>query len=114
LNLLRSASVFAVPSFQENFGLAALEALACGVPVVAARGVNLSPAIEHAGAGWITRHPDELASTLVEVTRDEVGRRRRATSARKLAATYTWGSVATQLEMWYSALTPSLAALRGR
>ena len=106
---MRSASVFAVPSFQENFGLGALEAMACGVPVMVARGVNLAPAIAQADAGWITGTDDEdIAITLREVMRDEVGRRRRATNARKLAANYTWDSAAAQLEAWYSTLTPRL------
>jgi glycosyltransferase involved in cell wall biosynthesis len=109
LDLMRSASVFAVPSFQENFGLGALEAMACGVPVMAARGVNLAPAIAQADAGWIMGTDDEdVAATLREVMRDEVGRRRRAANARKLAANYTWDSAAAQLEAWYSALTPRL------
>jgi glycosyltransferase involved in cell wall biosynthesis len=107
LDLLRSAAVFAVPSFQENFGLGALEAMACGVPVMAARGVNLAPAIAQAHAGWITgTDDDDVAATLVAIMRDEVGRRRRAANAKKLAANYTWDSAAAQLEAWYSALTP--------
>jgi glycosyltransferase involved in cell wall biosynthesis len=109
LTLLHSASVFALPSFQENFGLGALEAMACGVPVMVSRGVNLAPAIAQADAGWITGTDDEdIAGTLREAMRDEVGRRRRAANARKLAANYTWDSAAAQLEAWYSVLTPHL------
>ena len=109
LDLLRSAAVFAVPSFHQNFGLGALEAMACGVPVMVARGVNLAPAIAQAHAGWITGTDDEdVAATLTEVMRDEVGRRRRAANAKKLAANYTWDSAAAQLEAWYSVLTPHL------
>jgi len=109
LKLLRSASVFAVPSFRENFGLGALEAMACGVPVLVSRGVNLAPAIAQADAGWITGTDDEeIAATLTEAMRDEVGRRRRAANARKLASNYTWDSAAALLEVWYMALTPRL------
>jgi glycosyltransferase involved in cell wall biosynthesis len=109
LDLLRSAAVFAVPSFQENFGLGALEAMACGVPVMVTRGVNLAPAIAQADAGWITGTDDtEVAATLMEIMRDEVGRRRRAANAKKLAGNYTWDSAAAQLDAWYSVLAPRL------
>jgi len=114
LDLLRHASVFAMPSHQENFGLGALEAMACGVPVIVARGVNLAPAIEHANAGWVTGTTvDELAKALADVMRDEVGRRRRAASARRLAERYTWSAAAAELDAWYTALAPAQAVRRG-
>lgn len=110
IELLRSAAIFAVPSFQENFGLAALEAMACGVPVLAAEGVNLAPSIAQAGAGWITQASEgALRASLAEAMRDEIGRRRRGINARKLASSYTWSSAAAQLELWYSALVPAAA-----
>lgn len=115
LELLLRASAFAIPSHQENFGLSALEAMACGVPVIAAAGVNLAPAIAQAEAGWITGTAlEELAASLREVMRDEVGRRRRGANARKLAGNYTWGSAAAQLETWYAELAPRVAAKRRR
>jgi glycosyltransferase involved in cell wall biosynthesis len=48
---LRAAEVFALPSHQENFGLAVVEALACGVPVLISREVNIWREIvrDHAG-----------------------------------------------------------------
>lgn len=113
-DLLRHASAFAVPSHQENFGLSALEAMSCGVPVLAARGVNLAAAIEEAGAGWLCGTSDaEIATALKEIMHDEVGRHRKATRARVLAARYTWAEAAAQLETWYALLLPALAA-RGR
>lgn len=47
---LRRADVFALPTSQENFGLALVEAMACGVPVVTTRGVDIWPELEGAGA----------------------------------------------------------------
>jgi len=115
LELLRRAAVFATPSFQENFGLAALEAMACGVPVLAAANVNLAPAIRQAGAGWVTGTSEaELTAALKQIMRDEVGLRRRATNARKLAGNYTWSSAAAQLEQWYENLAPTVAARQER
>lgn len=49
---LRASEVFVLPSHQENFGLAVVEALACGVPVLISREVNIWPEIVGAGAGF--------------------------------------------------------------
>jgi glycosyltransferase involved in cell wall biosynthesis len=49
---LQAASVFALPSHQENFGLAVAEALAFGLPVLISDKVNIWREIEHDGAGW--------------------------------------------------------------
>ena len=49
---LRAAEAFVLPSHQENFGIAVVEALAAGTPVLISREVNIWPEIERAGAGW--------------------------------------------------------------
>jgi glycosyltransferase involved in cell wall biosynthesis len=48
---LAAADVFALPSFMENFGIAAVEALLAGVPCVLGRGVAIAATVEQAGAG---------------------------------------------------------------
>jgi L-malate glycosyltransferase len=51
--LLSVADLFLLPSLQESFGLAALEAMACEVPVVASRVGGLSEVIEHGRTGFL-------------------------------------------------------------
>jgi L-malate glycosyltransferase len=51
--LLSIADLFLLPSLQESFGLAALEAMACGVPVVASRVGGLTEVIEHGRTGFL-------------------------------------------------------------
>jgi glycosyltransferase involved in cell wall biosynthesis len=56
-----AADAFVLPSHQENFGIAVVEALACGVPVLISNKVNIWREIEHAGAGYVDA--DDLAGT---------------------------------------------------
>ena len=51
--LLSAADVFLLPSAQESFGLAALEAMACEVPVVASNVGGLPEVIEHGVTGFL-------------------------------------------------------------
>ena len=110
--LLRSSSLFALPSHQENFGIAVMEALACGVPAVVSRGVNLAADIETAGAGWVVGDgEDDLSAALARAMRDTAARARCATAARTLASRFTWAAAAEQLERQY-ALVAQLAKTR--
>ena len=72
LPLLSVSDVFLLPSAQESFGLAALEAMACGVPVVASRVGGLPEVIEHGVNGFL--HPldalDDMAASAVAILRD--------------------------------------------
>lgn len=58
--LLSIADLFLLPSAQESFGLAALEAMACEVPVVASRVGGLPEVIEHGISGFL-HPPDDIA-----------------------------------------------------
>lgn len=57
--LLSAADVFLLPSAQESFGLAALEAMACEVPVVASNVGGLPEVIDHDVSGYL-HAPDDL------------------------------------------------------
>ena len=58
---LSAAEAFVLPSHQENFGIAVVEALACGTPVLISNKVNIWREIEAAGAGYVEN--DDLAGT---------------------------------------------------
>jgi glycosyltransferase involved in cell wall biosynthesis len=76
--LLSIADVFLLPSAQESFGLAALEAMACEVPVVASRVGGLPEVVEHGVSGYL--HPmeavDEMAASAVALLKDDALRER--------------------------------------
>ena len=103
---LKGASLLAMPSYQENFGISLIEAMACGVPVLVSPHVNLAPEIEKAGAGWVAAlREDGLTSALAEALGNEQERRRRGNNGRELASSYGSAEVATKLIDLYGSLT---------
>jgi glycosyltransferase involved in cell wall biosynthesis len=99
---MQSASVFALPSQQENFGIALVEALACGTPAVVAPGVNLGHELSNAGAGWVVeREPQALADALASVMRDADERARRGANAASFARRFQWDQVTHGLRAMY-------------
>jgi N-acetyl-alpha-D-glucosaminyl L-malate synthase BshA len=78
LPLLSMADLFLLPSEQESFGLAALEAMACEVPVVTSDAGGLPEVIEHGVTGFL--HPlgdvEGMAESGVMLLTDEALRRR--------------------------------------
>ena len=82
--LLSQADLFVLPSEQESFGLAALEALASGVPVVASNVGGLPEVVRHAETGWLVpvRDPTALAAAVVQLLADESRRAAMGRAAR--------------------------------
>jgi L-malate glycosyltransferase len=85
--LLSTADVFLLPSLQESFGLAALEAMACELPVVASRVGGLPEVVEHGVSGFL--HPpddlDGMAASTVRLLTDDLLHRRFAAASRRIA-----------------------------
>jgi len=87
--LLQGARVFALPSQHENFGVAVLEALAAGLPVVISPEVQLSAFVSEHSLGIITEaSPSTLAATIVGVLEDRVLRERSRKQGPALVSRY--------------------------
>jgi D-inositol-3-phosphate glycosyltransferase len=103
----RAADVCLVPSRSESFGLVALEAEACGVPVVASAVGGLLTLVEHGRSGYLveSREPDEYAAWIDAILADPVLARRLSVSAAGRARTYTWSTSAARLRRLYDDLS---------
>ncbi len=100
--LIQRASLFALPSRHENFGIAVLEALAAGVPAVISRDVQLGAAVDAHAAGWVvdgTR--TAVAAALTTAITNDTEREQRGRAALSLAADYAWPAVARRLIVAY-------------
>ena len=100
--VLSCASLLALPSYQENFGLCVMEALSHSVPVLLSPHVNLAEEIGLANAGWIAAvNKDALAARLAEALDDEEELARRGRSGKELSQKYSWESAAQGLAELY-------------
>ena len=87
VQLLSASDVMLLPSSQESFGLAALEGMACEVPIVASRIGGLPELVEH-GVTWFLHAPDDLdgmARSALKLVTDDAFHRRAAEAARRVA-----------------------------
>ena len=107
-----AADACIVPSFYESFGLAALESMACGTPVVASRVGGLSTIVQHGRTGYLKswRCPEAFAQSLEMIManddlRDSMGR-----AARARAESLSWDQVAGKLLALYERLGSTDAA----
>lgn len=103
----RAADAVLVPSRSESFGLVALEAAACGTPVIASAVGGLLTIVEHGRTGFLVpdRDPDLFARHMATIIDDESLARRMSHDAAERARGYTWSFAAARLRRAYSDLT---------
>jgi D-inositol-3-phosphate glycosyltransferase len=101
-----AAEICVVPSHYESFGLVALEAMACGTPVIASRVGGLQQTVEDGVTGFLVPAGDEdaLAQNLQRILSDRGLRQRLAANARHRAQDYTWQKVAARIAEVYEEL----------
>ena len=103
----RAADVCLVPSRSESFGLVALEAAACGTPVVAAAVGGLPSLVDHGRTGFLVDGGDAegFASCASRLLSDPVVAARIGEAAAKAARRYSWSITAARLRRLYADLT---------
>jgi glycosyltransferase involved in cell wall biosynthesis len=92
-SFLAASDLMVFPSVREQFGQALVEAMACGLPVVAARSFGAEGIVEQGRTGWLVT-PDSheaLSGALVEAVNDRAERERRGRAARRaVVERYSW------------------------
>jgi glycosyltransferase involved in cell wall biosynthesis len=95
------ASLLATPSFYEGFGLPALEAMACGTPVVVSDRGSLPEVVGDAGVLVDPDAPDSIAQGLAKVLADASLRARLREAGLARAESYTWEKTARETVALY-------------
>ncbi len=94
-----AADALIMPSDYESFGMVALEAMACGTPVIASQVGGLAFLVEDYQTGFHVpvREPAALADRICLLLCDAALRREMGTNARRAAEDYSWGHIVEQL-----------------
>lgn len=106
-----AADVCVVPSHYEPFGLVAIEAMACGTPVIASNVGGLKFSVNHQETGLLVPAQDEQAFTaaIQQILADPDLRHRMGTAGRcRVEQLFSWNGVAEQLDCLYQNLQVEL------
>jgi D-inositol-3-phosphate glycosyltransferase len=105
----RAADVCLVPSRSESFGLVALEAAACGTPVVAAAVGGLTTLVDHGHTGYLVegRDPKVFARRVGRIVDDPLLAQQFSTASVLMARSYTWRRAAATLQRIHDDLLTS-------
>ncbi len=95
--LLNLSTVLVLPSLMEGFGLPAIEAAACGCPVIATTESPLPKLLGGGGLYVNPTHPEELETALVRLLESETLRRQVRKAGLEAAGQLTWEAAARQM-----------------
>ena len=101
LAALADADLFVLPSYTENFGIAIIEAMACGLPVVISNRVNIWREVGEAGV-VVDCDVDQLAEAMRQMLDDPAGRKQLGAKGKRLVEElFPWEKVADQMIKLY-------------
>jgi glycosyltransferase involved in cell wall biosynthesis len=104
VGLYHCSDAFVFPSLFEGFGIPAVEAMGCGVPVIASSATSLPEVIGDAGAFFDPMNTEDLAAQLARVCLDRNYHRTLSDAGRTRARSFSWDAMAQQtLEVYRAA-----------
>lgn len=107
-----AADVTVLPSYHESFGLAAVESLACGTPVVATRAGGLTTVVQHGETGYLVpRGPGFFAERLDTLLQNPDLLAQMQSKARASVLKFNWSTVASQMYDVYQELVSEASYL---
>lgn len=103
-----AADVVVMPSYYESFGMVALEAMACGTPVIASQVGGLSFTVQDGVTGFLVpdRDPPTLAEKIACLLKDRALRKKLGAQGIEWAEQHSWARIADQVMSLYSNLVP--------
>ena len=106
-----AADMVVVPSHYESFGMVALEAMACGAPVVASETGGLAFLVKDGETGFHvpTADAEALAARLKLLAEDDALRTRLGQQAAAYARTFSWAHIAPQIVHVYKSMLERVA-----
>jgi D-inositol-3-phosphate glycosyltransferase len=98
-----------MPSYYESFGMVALEAMACGKPVIASRVGGLTTTVQDGVTGYLVPegNPQALADSIATLLDNPALRARLGREAMRWATQYRWSYVAESVFRLYAELLPA-------
>jgi D-inositol-3-phosphate glycosyltransferase len=101
-----AADVVVMPSYYESFGMVALEAMACGTPVIASQVGGLSFTVQDGVTGFLVpgQDPPALAEKITLLLKDKALRNRLGAQGIEWAQQHRWATIADQILSLYSEL----------
>ena len=109
-----AAEAVVVPSYYESFGMVALEAMACGTPVVASQTGGLAFLVQDQKTGFTVPvdEPQALADRLATLIREPALRKKMGDQAAEFAKEYAWSKIAKRISDLYQDVLSKTQVIR--
>ena len=103
---LQGADIFALTSHSENFGIAAIEALAAGTPVLITDGVAIAPMVKEQAIGYVTKLEVEAIASIIQEFFDhpDIAKQKGDRATLYIAEHYSWAKITCRLMTVYKNL----------